>query len=89
MVRRYIQCKKKCKLSNSLPEAKLNLIKFFITSNMALKQLENVYLRKCLKDEIKIPCFMTFRYTFLNEIMKLLHDKIENKCKEEKRHLLL
>ena len=79
---RYIQCKKKCRLSNSLPEAKLNLIKFFITSNMALKQLENVYLRKCLKEEIKIPCFKTFRYTFLNEIMKLLHDKIENKCKE-------
>ena len=65
-----------------LSDAKLNLIKFFITSNLALKQLENVYLRKCLKDEIKLPCVKTFRTTFINEIIGLLHDKIQIKCQE-------
>ena len=78
----YVKSKKKTKSGMVLSDAKLNLIKFFITSNLALKQLENVYLRKCLKDEIKLPCVKTFRTTFINEIIGLLHDKIQIKCQE-------
>jgi hypothetical protein len=33
-----------------------------------LKQLENVYLRQCLKDEIKMPCIKTFKFTFLEKV---------------------
>ena len=33
-------------ICNKLSDTKLNFIKFIITSNLALKQLENVYLRK-------------------------------------------
>jgi hypothetical protein len=40
--------------SNTISKEKLDLIKFFITSNLALMQLENVHLRACFKDEIKI-----------------------------------
>jgi hypothetical protein len=67
-------------ICNKLSDTKLNFIKFIITSNLALKQLENVYLRKCLKEEIKIPCMKTFQFTFLQEILDLLKDKIEEKC---------
>lgn len=77
----YIKSKKSYS-KPALSDAKLNLIKFFITSNLALSQLENVYLRKCLKDEIALPCVKTFRFTFLNEILELLHGTIQNKCQE-------
>ncbi len=33
-----------------------------------MKQLENVYLRQCLKDEIKMPCIKTFKFTFLEKV---------------------
>jgi hypothetical protein len=54
---------------------------FIITSNLAFQQLENVYLRKCLKEEIQVPCTKTFQFTFLEEILSILHDKIEEKCR--------
>lgn len=38
-----------------------DLIRFFISSNTALAQLENPYLRKLLEKVIKIPCVKTFR----------------------------
>jgi hypothetical protein len=66
----------------NITEEKLNLIKFFITSNLSLAQLKNVYLRLILKDEVKLPSFFTFRYKYLNEVLSLLHDKIEKKCQD-------
>jgi hypothetical protein len=65
-----------------ISETKLLLIKFFVTSNLALKQLENVYLRKCLKDEIKMPCIKTFKFTYLVEVFNKMKCLISEKCKE-------
>ena len=42
-------------LDDGISEEKLNLIKFFVTSNIALAALENVFLRNILKDEIQMP----------------------------------
>lgn len=79
----YESYKKHRKTNDSpLTDAKLNLVKFFITSNLSLKQLENVHLRNCLKDEIKLPCMKTFQFTYLKEVLKLMHNKIEEKCKK-------
>jgi hypothetical protein len=80
----YIQFsnKKKAACTSYITEEKLNLIKFFITSNLSLAQLKNVYLRLILKDEVKLPSFFTFRYKYLNEVLSLLHDKIEKKCQD-------
>ena len=74
--------KKNDKNTDYISDEKLNLIKFFITSNLSLAQLRNVYLRSILKDEVKLPSFFTFRYKYLNEVMSLLHGKIEKKCQD-------
>ena len=47
-------------LDDGISEEKLNLIKFFVTSNIALAALENVFLRNILKDEIQMPSIKTF-----------------------------
>ena len=65
---------------SKLSKTKILLIKFFITSNLALKQLENVYLRQCLKDEIKMPCIKTFKFTYLEEVFAKVFNTVEEKC---------
>jgi hypothetical protein len=68
--------------TSTISKAKLLLVKFFITSNLAYEQLKNSYLRQCLKDELKMPCVKTFKTTYLDEVFKKMIVKIEEKCKE-------
>lgn len=78
----YIKEKNKESSESGISPTKILLIKFFITSNLALKQLENVYLRKCLKDEINMPCIKTFKFNYLVEVFSKMKVKIGEKCNE-------
>ncbi len=79
---KYIKATSKQSQESYLSEDKLNLIKFFITSNTALSQLKNIHLRSLIKKEISMPSFFTFRYKYINEVLDILHDKIELKCQD-------
>jgi len=78
----YVKRKHNVSSPFGISKTKSYLIKFFIPSNLALKQLENVYLRKCLKDEIKIPCIKTFKFSYLGEVFSKMRSLISEKCKE-------
>ena len=65
----------------SISTEMFDLIKFFISSDLSLNQLNNIYLRRILKDEIRMPSVYTFRYKYLNAIMIKLHAQIDFKCK--------
>lgn len=52
------------------------LVKFFISSNLSLIQLQNKYLRELLK--IPLPAQLTFRQTILPKFMANLDRAIEN-----------
>ena len=68
----------------------INLVKFFITSNLAYTKLQNRYLRAWTKDELRMPCLNTFWYDWINQIFDKLHIKIDEKLKNaESINLLL
>lgn len=62
----------------------LYLVKYFITSNTNLTELENPYLRELLKKNtgFKLPSYRSFRNELLPEIMKSFHIAIEKMLKD-------
>lgn len=63
------------------------LAKYFLTSNSAIAELKNPFLRQMLT--FKLPCRDTFMNTVLPEIKDLIHKKIEEKLKEAKSVCLI
>ena len=55
-----------------------------LTSNSAIALLNNNFLRLCIKDEIKLPCVDTFRWSWLEEVMDSLNKMIEIRCQDAK-----
>jgi len=55
------------------------LLKYFISSDTALKQLENEFLRKILQKELKVYSVWTFRYKIIPAVMKKLKNQITDK----------
>jgi hypothetical protein len=58
----------------------LNVVKFFISTNLALRVLENEYLRRILRPSIELTGITTFRYTILPCVMEKLKTRIGEKC---------
>ena len=56
-----------------------DLVRFVISSNFALDQLENPFFFKLLDDKMKIPCKKSIRYDILPAVFENLKDAIENK----------
>lgn len=55
----------------------LNLVKYFISSNMALSELSNKFLRGALSEAgLVLPSSTSFRDTTLPQIMNMMKDKI-------------
>jgi hypothetical protein len=63
-----------------ISEDEMNLMKFFISSNTSIIQLENQYLRNCLK--FSLPCAKTFTETILPSVMDKLSNIIEKKLND-------
>lgn len=68
---------KKLSVKSLITEPQLNLIRFIVSSNTALSQLANPYLLKILMPELKMPCFETFRNTFLPQVLRRLKTEFE------------
>jgi hypothetical protein len=58
----------------------MNLMKFFISSNTSIVQLENKHLRNCFK--FSLPCAKTFTETVLPSVMNKLTTIIDKKLKD-------
>ena len=56
-----------------------DLIRYIISSNTAMLQLENEFFVKLLEPKMKIPCIRTFRYTHLPSIYRQMLDAINDK----------
>ena len=57
----HVNTKQKLKLSQEM----LILLKYFISSNTSLSDLENPYLRELLKPRLEMPGYFSFRETLL------------------------
>ena len=66
----------KAKPKKILDKKQLNLVKFFITSNVALEALENPWLRECIN--VKLSKY-SFRNVILPNMMIFLNTIISNK----------
>jgi hypothetical protein len=65
--------------SSQLDDATYDLIRYIISSNTALSQLENPFFQNLLKEKMKLPCIKTFRNTKLPLVYKQLIDVIDQK----------
>jgi hypothetical protein len=65
-----------------LTDKQLALVKYFISSNTALTQLQNPHLLKILDKSIEAPSYHSFRNTFLSIVMNLMravqNEKLQN-----------
>ena len=61
---------KKREISDEL----LQVVKFFISSNTSMKQLENPELRACF--QLKLPCQQTFVTTYMPQVLDKVYDEI-------------
>lgn len=77
----YELYKKNSKSRNEklLPENTFNLLKYFISSDTALDQINNQFLRKVLCPNIKVYSVWTFRYKLIPAVMKKLKSSITQK----------
>ena len=57
----------------------LKLVKFIISSNESISQLDNPYFLDILQKQYKISCPKTFRYTILPNILEKLKKVIDAK----------
>ena len=71
----------KAKPKKILDKKQLNLVKFFITSNVALEALENPWLRECIN--VKLSKY-SFRNVILPNMMIFLNTIISNKLIDAK-----
>ena len=60
----------------------LNLVKFFISTNLALRVLENEYLKRIICPSIELKCVKTLRYTILPQVLRKLKLRIAEKCED-------
>jgi hypothetical protein len=63
-----------------ITEDEMNLMKFFLSSNTSIIQLENQYLRNCFK--FSLPCAKTFTETILPSVLDKLSNIIEKKLND-------
>lgn len=77
----YILYKKKSKNSQEkvLSDQTLNLMKYFISSDTALEQLNNKFLRKVFLPDLKVFSVWTFRYKILPAVILKLKESIQSK----------
>ena len=64
---------------DKLTEGKLNLIKFFISSNQSMLVLENDWLRLLISPSVEISSYHYFRNFFLNEVTDMVTEAISAK----------
>jgi hypothetical protein len=62
-----------------LTEGKMNLIKFFITSNQSLSVLENEWFRLLVNPNVDISSYHYFRNFFLKEVTDMVSESISEK----------
>ena len=62
-----------------MTEGKMNLIKFFITSNQSLSVLENEWFRLLVNPNVNISSFHYFRNFFLKEVTDMVSESISEK----------
>jgi uncharacterized membrane protein YheB (UPF0754 family) len=65
-----------------LDDATYDLIRYIISSNTALAQLENVHFQKLLESKMNVPCIRTFRDSKLPQVYQQLLDAINKKLDE-------
>ena len=68
--------------NNSISKDTLNLIKFFISTNLAIDALTNPYLTRIIAPSIQLTSVTTFRYTILPRVMDLMKKEIASKCED-------
>jgi hypothetical protein len=59
-----------------IDESRLDLVKYFITSNAALKETTNPHFLKLLNTNIRFESWRTFRYTVLNSVLDAMSQTI-------------
>lgn len=67
---------------NYLSPNMLNLIKYVVSSNSSISELENEHLRKLIMQNLKVPSTFTFRYNILPQVLEQLKKKIEEKLRK-------
>lgn len=65
-----------------LTEDVLELVKYFITSNNSMIELENNYLQHICNKVLKLPTVHSFQNNILPKVMSLLHQIIEKKLQK-------
>ena len=65
----------------------LKLVKYFISSNTAFKELNNHFLRDLIT--CKIPCTETFSNTIIKKVLEILRNEIKIKLNEAKNFCLI
>jgi hypothetical protein len=70
------------KSKNYISTPMLNLIKYVVSSNSSISELENEHLRTLINENLKLPSVYTFRYNILPQILEKLKLKIEEKLKK-------
>lgn len=65
-----------------LTEDVLELVKYFITSNSSIIELENKHLKHICNKVLKLPTIHSFNKNILPEVMHLLHRIIEKKLQQ-------
>lgn len=65
-----------------LTEDILELVKYFITSNNSMIELENKHLQHICNKVLKLPTIHSFKHNILPKVMALLHQIIEKKLQK-------
>jgi hypothetical protein len=71
-----------------IEDTNLKLIKYFISSNAALKELKNKWLRELISEQL-LPGPHSFRKRILPEVYKKLREEIQLRLKESSSVCLL
>lgn len=74
--------KNKPKERKVLSNETYNLIKFFISSDTAIAQMNNPYLRACIHPNAQLFSPFTFRFKILPEVFNQMNEEITKKLKE-------
>jgi hypothetical protein len=72
----------KNKKPNALPPLMLDLVKYFISSNTALQNINNPYFRRILHPDLELQCGRTLRDKTFPYVHDLLKAEIESRLKD-------
>ena len=75
--------------SKLISDESLKVVKYFISSDTALDQMNNIFLREILDPKIKIYSFFTFRYKILDAVINQMYKEIERRLNEAEAITLL